>query len=75
MRRIRLALTIAVVTAAMVLCFAIPAMAWSPHGLIVEGKVDIREGKHSIAQPGRANHAIQEGREDIRLGRMGRGGH
>ena len=86
MKRIRLVLTIAAAVVAMVLCFAVPAMAYGPGGLIGEGNTDIKEGNHFVAEGQalialgrkhgtqvvqRGEQAIREGNSDVRKGQRG----
>ena len=84
MRRIRLTLAITATMVTMVLVFSVPALAYGPRGLFGEGRVDIREGNHFIAEGlatgnakevKRGEEAIREGRQDERMGRRGVHGH
>jgi hypothetical protein len=83
-KRIKLILVAAATIVAMVLFFTVPALAYGPHGLIGEGRVDVREGQQFIKQGtdlgkqnrvNRGEQAIQEGQADIRQGQRGIGGH
>ena len=84
MKRIKLILVAAATIVAMVLFFAVPALAYGSRGLIGEGRVDIREGQQFIKQGtdlgkqklvNRGEQVIQEGRSDVRKGQRGGVGH